>query len=208
MQIMDLEVEILNLYFTSHDRLIPFLKKTEKEAVIRCLVNIIDRYANDVNSSALREDFTLIKTGYSPSHKKLGYNGKTPNGRPCDVKPINVRSGSGNKLNGGGNFTDFTYERLERYLKDNVLMLVSGFVDGCIVYILEFSFSYLEKEIRRQLDKFFQKSRRAGEYLRSASFSFKHYKDSPDLRLVYKTPNLDKFRKFLTKDLYLYLRKK
>jgi len=200
--------EILDVFFTSPLRLPSLLEKTSKETLIECLVDILNRYANDVNSSALREHFTLIKAGYHPKPipKKLGYNGEAADGTPCDVKPINIRSNSGNKLNGGGNFSDFTYERLERYLRDGIIMLVSGFLDGHLVYILKFPFSSLEEIIRHQLSRYIKGQRRPGQYLRSASFSFKHYKDSPDLKIVYVAPNLDDFKEALTKSLYSFLK--
>lgn len=200
--------DILEVYFTSPRRLIPLLQKMDKEALVHCLADVIHRYANDVNSSALRELFTLIKAGYRPTPGKLGYNGQTAEGKPCDVKPINIHGDSGNKLNGGGNFSDFTFERLERYLRDRVTMLVSGFVDGRLVYIIQFPFSCLEEEIRRQLKKFFKTRRRPGQYLRSASFSFRHYKDSPDLRVVYRVRILANFEQYLTRDLFSFLRRR
>lgn len=199
--------EILDAYFTSSDHLLPLLREMDHEELVNAFADILNRYANDVNSSALREWFTLLKAGYESRKGKLGYNGASPLGKPCDVKPINIRSDSGNKLNGSGNFSDFTYERLERYLKDEVVMLVSGFVDGRLIYILEFPFSCLEKEIRRQLDRFFTRPRRPGEYLRSAHFSFVHYRTCPDLRAVYTSPNLENFSQFLTRDLLAFLRK-
>jgi len=200
--------EILDAYFTSPEKLPVVLRRMDKEVLISSFVDILHRYANDLNSSALREYFTLLKAGYQPKTRpeKLGYNGISASGTPCDVKPINIRSDSGNKLNGSGNFSDFTHERLQRYLNDNIVMLVSGFVDGRLVYILEFPFSCLEPEIRRQLDRFFTQPRARGQYLRSASFSFKHYKDCTGLRVVYKAVNLEDFGRFLTKELLGFLR--
>lgn len=196
----------MEVYFTTPEYLTAYLRKVDKEMLINCFVEVLHLYANDVNSSTLRAIITLAKAGYKPSTKKLGYNGESSDGVPCDAKPLNIRSDSGNKLNGGGNFSDFTYERLERYLADKVMILVSGFVDGQLVYILQFPFHCLEKEIRRQLDNFFKRRRRPGEYLRSASFSFKHYKNSPELQVVYKAPDLNRFKSFLTKDLFELLR--
>lgn len=201
-------IQILESFFTSPDNLSSVLEGMDKKDLIKCLIDILQRYANDVNSSALRELFTLIKAGYIPTPGKLGYNGKSSSGIPCDVKPINVRSDSKRKrkLNGGGNFSDFTYERLERFFKDDTIMLVSGFVDGRLMYILEFPFPLLKGEIKRQLDKFFTKPRRSGEYLRSASFSFKHYKGSSELKIIYVAPNLGDFKDFITRDLYSFLK--
>jgi hypothetical protein len=200
--------QILDTFFTSPARLPSYLKGLGKQVLIECLVDILNRYANDVNSSALREHFTLIKAGYHPKPipKKLGYNGEAADGRQCDVKPINVRSESGRKLNGGGNFSDFTYERLNKYLADHVIMLVSGFFDGRLVYILEFPFSSLEEVIRHQLSRSIKGQRRPGQYLRSASFSFTHYKGSRELKIVYVAPNLDDFQALLTRDLYSFLK--
>ena len=198
--------KILEVYFTSRRDLIPFLESLDKRALIASLSQLIDTYANDVNSSSLREQITLLKAGYRHLRGKLGYNGESPEGKPCDVKPINIKSNSGKKLNGGGNFSDFTYERFNRYLEDGVVMLVSGFVDGHLVYILEFPFFAIEKRIREQLDRFFTRRRRKGEYLRSANFTFKDYKGCPNLRIVYKHPEIKTFEKFLTRELYNFLR--
>ena len=112
--------EILDLFFTCPERLFALLHKIDKEALIRCFAELLTRYANDVNSSSLRELITILKAGYEPQPPgtKLGYNGVTSQGNPCEVKPVNIRSGSSNKLNGGGNFSDFTYERLAWYQED------------------------------------------------------------------------------------------
>jgi len=197
---------ILDIFFTSPEHLVPFLQEMEKQVLVDCFADVLHRYANDMNSSALRELFVLFKAGYEPRTKKLGYNGHAPDGRPCDVKPINIRSTSGDKLNARGNFSDFTYERLERYLADDVIMLVSGFIDGRLIYILRFPFSYLETELRRQLDRYFQTPRQPGQYLRSASFSFKHYQNCPELQVLYREPDLQRFQPFLTRNLFRFLR--
>ena len=182
----------------------------DKEAVIGCFIDILTRYANDVNSSTLRELITTLKAGYQPQlmGTKLGYNGTTLEGIPCEVKPVNIRSSSGNKLNGGGNFSDFTYERLDRYQEDRIIMLISGFVDAHLIYILEFPFSHPEfvERLRKQLERQFARGQRApGQFLRSAQFSFIHYKNCPQLRLIYKSPQLADFRQFLTSALFNFL---
>lgn len=106
--------EILDVFFTCPARLSTLLHKIDKEVLIRYFVELLTRYASDVNSSTLRELITILKAGYEPqpSGTKLGHNGTTAQGNPCEVKPVNIRSDSNNKLNGGGNFSDFTYERL------------------------------------------------------------------------------------------------
>jgi len=202
---------VIELYFTKGaEELKEFLERSEKTIVIDFLAQLLNLYANDVNSSTLRELITTVKAGYQPQlmGTKLGYNGKTSEGIPCEVKPVNIRSSSNNKLNGGGNFSDFTYERLDRYQKDGIVMLVSGFVDAHLIYILEFPFSYpgFVERLREQLERYFARGQRApGQFLRSAQFSLKHYKNCPQLKVIYKSSRLGDFRQFLTADLFNFL---
>ena len=205
--------EILEVFFTSPERLPALLNKIDKEALIHYFVDILTRYANDVNSSTLRELITILKAGYEPQPPgtKLGHNGVTSHGNPCEVKPVNIHSGSGNKLNGGGNFSDFTYERLDRYKDSKLTMLVSGFVDAHLIYILEFPFScpkFIER-LQEQLERQFARGKRApGQFLRSAQFSFKHYKSCPQLKVIYKSTPLSDYSQFLTADLFNFLQGK
>jgi len=197
---------ILRNYFTPPEKFRQELYRLDKNEIIESLTYVLKMYSNDLNSSTLRELATLLIAGYERIEGKLGYNGLTAEGRYCEVKPKNIRSNSNEKLNGGGNFSDFTYERLEKYLNDNVMMLVSGFVDGQLIYILEFPFKCISNEIKRQLDRYFKdKKRKRGEYLRSATFSFKHYKNCPSLRVIYKTDKIAQFGRFITKELFKYL---
>lgn len=202
--------EILDTFFTDREHLFSLLNGMGKEVLVDCFTDVLTRYANDVNSSTLRELITTLKAGYQPQlmGTKLGYNGTTLEGIPCEVKPVNIRSSSGNKLNGGGNFSDFTYERLDRYQEDRIMMLISGFVDAHLIYILEFSFSHPEfvERLRKQLERQFARGQRApGQFLRSAQFSFIHYKNCPQLRVIYKSPQLADFRQFLTSALFNFL---
>ncbi len=154
--------------------------------------------------------------GYELSEGKLGYNGyrlAAPNSMPsfCEAKPVNVRrleDGRPNrKLNGGGNFSDYTHERLERDLEKNPQILVSGFVDGKLVYIIEFPFRCLEARLRMVLEKHFPgRSRLANQYLRSANFTFRDYQNCLDLRLVHCAENLDNFKDCLSREFYIWLK--
>lgn len=202
--------KVLTTLFTEPEHLSSLLKSIDKEILIYCFTDILTRYANDVNSSTLRELITMMKAGYKSkvSGTKLGYNGTTSHGTPCEVKPANIRSDSGNKLNGGGSFNDFTYERLDKYQQDKVTMVVSGFVDARLIYILEFPFSYSEfvQRLQEQLERHFARGKRApGQYLRGAQFSFKNYKDCPQLKVIYKDSQVTNFRQFLTGKLFNFL---
>ena len=115
----------------SHDRL--------KDATC----GLLTMYFNDLNSSALREYMTTIKSGFTPDMEKLGYNGYRdtyPNGKLfCETKPQNIRTTSNRKtklrLNESGSFNDFTWDKLSLYKKDNPTILASGFIDGRLIYL-------------------------------------------------------------------------
>lgn len=186
-----------------------------KDTLASIFVDLLTLYINDENSSSLRELITVRLAGYALSEGKLGYNGyrlAAPEGAPsfCEAKPVNVRRRDGQpnrKLNGGGNFSDYTPERLEQDLEENPHMLVSGFVDGKLIYILEFPFKCLETGLRRALEKQFPGGNRpANRYLRSAHFTFRDYQDCPDLRRVYCAPNLDDFKDCLSRGFYGWLK--
>ncbi|MBI4216020.1 MAG: hypothetical protein HY687_01305 [Chloroflexi bacterium] len=199
---------VLETYFTGRERLPSVLQSLDKDELKELVHYLLDSWANDLNSSTLRELITLIKAGYTPRNKKLGPNG-TSGSKSAEVKPVNIRSDSTNKLNGGGNFSDLTPESFERRLAENLTMLVSGFVDGELGYILEFPFSHnsFTAELKRQLDKRFPGGRRPkGQYNRSTGFSFIHYQDCRDLKVIFVTPHLDSLRSHLTRQLYDFLK--
>jgi len=98
----------------------------------------------------------------------------------CEVKPQNTDDPK-KKLNGGGSFNDYTLERFSEDLENNPIILVSG-----LIYIFEFRFECLKEKIKGLLERRFSEGkRREGEYLRSARFSFRDYKDCPSLKLAY-----------------------
>jgi hypothetical protein len=122
----------------------------------------------------------------------------------CEVKPQNTGDPK-KKLSGGGSFNDYTRERFERDASNNPIILISGFVMGKLIYIFEIRFACLKARLNELLDKKFSERRReAGEYLRSASFTFTDYRDCSSLRLAYLRENWRDFRNYLSKDLVRY----
>lgn len=165
--------------------------------------DLLTVYMNDKNSSALREFLSVTIAGYEHSDSKIGYNGykHLTAGKPisCEAKPHNLssdafedfkkgnRKTSPHKLNGSGSFNDYTPERFKRDLQEKLNMLVSGFVDGRLIFLLEFPFNdnTFKENLQKQLNKRFPDGRPTGQYLRGASFNFSHYINSKNLKLVY-----------------------
>lgn len=66
-------------------------------------------------------------------------------------------------------------------------MLVSGFVDGKLIYILEFPFlerAFVQK-LHQQLKKRLPDGDKPNEYVRSANFNYSDFIDSPNLKIVF-----------------------
>lgn len=165
-----------------------------KEQLISMLTDLLTAYFNDLNSSTLRETVVVRLAGFQPTSEKLGYDGyrhDAASGKVehCEVKPKNIQSAtkakSKPKLSGQGNFTDYTWKRFHKNLKDNPRMLVAGFIDGRLIYIFEFDFKEEDftAKLRAVLARRFPNGENIeGEYLRSASFSFGNYANSTSLK--------------------------
>jgi len=214
--------DILKLYSTGkHEDLSTYLIGKSKDTLIATLVDLITMYINDKNSSTLREYISVTLAGYTHIEKKIGYNGfkqdsfsgKTIN---CEAKPKNIDTNSKkpDKLRGYGNFSDYTFARLERDTKEGGLnMLVSGFIDGRLIYIIEFPFSHASfvECLNEQLWKRFPGGKDIKtEYLRSASFGYRTFINCLDLKIDYLATKdeLYKYRQYIVKDFYEYLRMK
>ena len=213
---------ILKLYATKpHKELNDYLIGKSKDNLIGILVDLITMYINDKNSSTIREFITVTLAGYEHREGKIGYNGFKQDtlisGRTlkCEAKPknfdTNSTSKSPQKLNGAGNFSDYTFARFEKDKKDTDFnMLVSGFVDGKLIYILEFPFNFPEftERLDKLLYKRFPKGEDIpGEFLRSADFHYKHFISCPDLKVAYllKKDDLEEYKTYIVKDFYKFL---
>lgn len=185
----------------THDEYSRLMHGFSKDMLLGVFTDLLTEYINDKNSSTLREFITVSVAGYQHRESKIGFNGykHETSGKPiaCEAKPKNVDSGdieekrrlgkNIRKLNGGGNFTDYTWDRFDKDHGEDLNMLVSGFVDGRLLYVLEFPFKEpkFTKKLREQLERKFPKRNRCpGDFLRSANFDYRHFIDSPQLRVV------------------------
>ncbi|MBU1046148.1 hypothetical protein KJ616_03470 [Patescibacteria group bacterium] len=216
--------EVIKTYTTqSHKELDSLLLDKSKDQLIALLNGLVTIYINDRNSSLLREYVTVSLAGYVPTDTKISYNGFKQSTQiggetiACEAKPQNLNTEDNSKrknprhLNGGGNFTDYTHKRLAKDKKGNLNMLISGFVDGELIYVLEFPFNCpsFVKRLKIQLMKRFPNGDKSGEFLRSANFTFEHYKNCKGLKVVYLAKGkLEKNKKHFAKKYSDFLLKK
>lgn len=218
----------------SHQQLNGYLVGKSKDTLIGMLVDLLTMYINDKNSSTIRELITVTLSGYQHKQGKIGYNGFRQNafipGKTikCEAKPKNIdtdefekysrgeRKTSPAKLNGGGNFTDYTPARLEKDIKEKDLnMLVSGFIDGKLIYIIEFPFNCLDfvRNLKMQIKKWQDKLKGSksikGQFLRSATFDYKNFTRCQKLKIVFllNKKELPKYRKYIANGFYEFLLK-
>ncbi len=227
--------EVIKIYATgSHQQLSSHLVKKSKDTLIGILVDLLTMYVNDKNSSTIREFITVTLSGYQHKQAKIGYNGFIKdNSNPekiikCEAKPKNIyteefekyrrgeRKTPPAKLNGGGNFTDYTPIRLEKDKGEkNLNMLVSGFIDGKLIYIIEFPFNCpdfvknLEMQIKKWQEKLKGSKSIKGQFLRSATFDYKNFIRCPNLRIVFllSKKELSKYKEYISDGFYKFLEK-
>lgn len=192
--------ELIKDYATKkHDEVHTNLLNKSQSNLVGILLDLLTTYFNDLNSSTMREAVVSLVADYELNEEKLGYNGYRQNtltGKTehCEIKPSNVRKESTaknpKKLDGGGNFTDYSWGKFERHKKENPNMLTAGYIDGQLIYILEFSFNEpsFTSRLEEQLKRRFPKGDVIGQYLRSASFTFNHYKDAESLKPIFILP--------------------
>lgn len=134
---------VIKIYSTgTHTESSSCLIGKSKDTLIAALVDLLTMYINDKNSSTIREFITVTLAGYTHQEAKIGYNGFKQDtfvsGRTikCEAKPKNIdtyefekykigeRKTRPAKLNGGGNFTDYTPARLQKDKQEKGLNII------------------------------------------------------------------------------------
>ena len=206
--------QVVKCYTTRHSELSSLLLGKSKDNVISILTDLLTAYINDKNSSSLREFVVVSIAGYKHNPNKLGYNGfkhsSDISGTPiaCEAKPKNIQTDGYDskktkpKFNGEGGFNDYTPERLQKDSKENPNMLPAGFLDGELIYILEFPFSAIYKRLKEQLPT----KRKVGEYKRMASFNFSHFRGAKSLKVIHlNKESLLKAQRYFNKTFFEFL---
>lgn len=208
--------EILIYYSTkSHQSLNSILLNKSKDNLISCLIDLLTTYLNDKNSSSLREYLTVILSNYTHNPNKLGYNGYNHNsnllGNPinCEAKPKNIITSNYDlkktkpKFNSECSFNDYTHKRLEKDKQNNLNILSSGFLDGELLYIIEFPFEMIIERLESQLQKI------QGPYLRSAAFNYSHIKNKESIKINFINKiAIEQNQKFFNKSFYNFIHSK
>ena len=177
-----------------------------KENIIQAygqmMMDLLEVYINDSNSSTLREAITCKVVGLESTGKKLGYDSKLTNE---EVKPKNIKTGDKKKLDAHGNYSDLTHRRHKKYIEDNVIIHMSGFVNGFLIYIIKVNYLDLAPYFQNMLDKQLPNGDETNKYVRTAYFMFNVIKDMPSLEIEFLRNNFDEFQSFFQKDFFTYL---
>jgi hypothetical protein len=186
--------QIITCYATKpHRELSELLLSKSKDNLIAMLTDLFTAYIKDKNSSSLREYITVSIAGYKHNPNKLGYNGFKQASEiggaaiACEAKPKNIQTDGYQqkktkpKLNGEGGYNDYTYDRLQKDMAANPNILSSGFVDGQLLYVVEFPFAAIAQHLQEQVPQV----RQTGQYTRYATFNYSHYAQHPDLKIIY-----------------------
>lgn len=208
--------ELVRKYATdTHASVHAFLLGKSKDNLIGMLADLLTKYFTDKNSSALREHVIVSLCGYRVNAGKIGYNGYRQDGIGgktlyCEAKPKNINSADARprKLDGGGNFTDYTWKRFRKDGDANPEMIMGGFLDGKLLYVLRFPFNTPDfaAHLRAQLEKRLPDGDAPGQYLRGARFTFRHYQNgNVSAAFVADKTTLAACQKHISKSLFDFL---
>lgn len=167
------------------------------------------------------EVHTITTAGYIHNKTRFGFDGYDEvNNVFCEAKSSNliinkeaiVKLDSdnkiiGNRIDGRGIFSLFTHKSYNRYSSCDVNMLISSYINGVLMFIIEFPFNdtTFKNHIKTSLDKKLP-NRDESEKSKTISFGYNQYKDCKDAKLVYFTKKNRKILKGAsTKNFYNYL---
>jgi hypothetical protein len=169
-------------------------------------MDLLKKYLNDKNSSTLRQDIMCMVAGVKPNTEKLGYDGE---GSVDEMKPKNFDTNNpkSKKLDGRGNYSDMTFKRHNAFCDQDAQIHVGGFVDGKHIFQIKVSYIQMRSHFENQLNKRLPNGDQPTHYLRSMNFSLTQIKKCDKVTLTYITENLDEYHKYISKNLYTYLKK-
>ena len=162
-------------------------------------MDFLELYINDSNSSTLREAITCKVLGLDFTGNKLGYDSKHTNE---EIKPRNALTTATKILDGWGNYSDLTWRRHNKYIADDVIVHVSGFVDGLLMYIVKFKYVDLAPYFQVMLERDLPNGDQKHKYVRTAWFTYTNIKDLPSFEIEFIRGNISDFEYKFRKDLF------
>ncbi len=213
----DLQDLIIGYATSKHAEVSTNLLNKSKDNIIAILMDLLANYFNDKNSSSLRENVIVTLSGFEVIGTKLGYNGYRQNSIGgealyCEAKPRNINTNDNKlkKLDGGSNFSDYTWKRFEKDKIANPVMIIGGFVDGKLIYVFRFPFetqSFTDR-LEERLTNRFPDGDISQEYLRSAQFRLVDYQSAltkQSVKLFVDKGTLQDMKQHFTGKLYSVL---
>ena len=94
----------------------------------------------------------------------------------------------GNPIDGRGVFSLFTHNAYQRYMDEDVRMLISAYINGVLMFVIEFPFKHctFEGHIRKMLTQALPGGDKPGR-AKTISFGYNQYKDCGNAKLLYLT---------------------
>jgi len=138
-------------------------------------------YMADANSSSLREQITAAVAGCKSIPGKLGRDAIDIDGIEKEIKPKNWNGVK--RTDGGGCFNDYTRKRWKKDCNVNLPIIASLFAKGMLIYVVEFTFDTIADRLDEQITRICEEQ--GNRYVRSCTWSYKHWIDYPMLRVHY-----------------------
>lgn len=178
--------------------------------------SMINSILTDSNFSALAESIPMAMYGYNHNIKKHGYDGfkglDYDNSKSyAESKPQKKLSTDSRKLNGGGGFSAYSFERYYRDLElgDNLKLIISGWIDGKLIYAYAVPHNY-SPFMNHLLEKLKEKKLSTNDGLKGLDikvpFSYIHYKDCEDIEMIYINPNFDNYLSHISRPFYRFIK--
>ena len=159
------------------------------------LDNLLILTLNDKNGSSLKERVVISHLGIkSRENTKHGADGWMPDGRPVEYKPETYYEGlESSCLTGGANFNDLTVKKHKEHITTNLLMIVAGFYEENLLYLLKFPYRVIAPSVEDRMTNTIKENqgRSDGKSSRiTPRFSFADYRNYRDVERVFLRKNI------------------
>lgn len=136
------------------------------------LLELLDIYMNDKNSSTMRELITVLLAGYESIPGKLGRDAlDTRTNKEKECKPKNYNGTSAQR--GAGCFNDYTRKRFQQDLTDSLDIVGSLFVNNQCAFVVEYNIDAIKDKLEQQVHE--KCEVKSNAYVRSASWAYDSY---------------------------------